>query len=98
MASCVTATIKTPGYFLRRCVLSITIISLQVLMKDLRQTLNAQKNLLKGSSDVVSMFVIVHGLVLCNAPISNTEVTAKVPEFDALLFGKSEIFQDYSPQ
>ena len=34
----------------------------------------------------------------CNASIPNTEFTSKVPEFDTLLFEKSENFQDHSPQ
>ena len=34
----------------------------------------------------------------CNTPILNTEVTSKVSEFSALLFEKSENFQDHSLQ
>ena len=34
----------------------------------------------------------------CNAPIPNTEDNVKVPEVDALLPGKTENFQDRSPQ
>ncbi|XXG56376.1 hypothetical protein AAC387_Pa03g3798 [Persea americana] len=38
------------------------------------------------------------GYFFFNAPIPNTEVTAKVFEFDALFFRKFENFQDHSPQ
>ena len=34
----------------------------------------------------------------CNAPIPNTEDNAKVTEVGVLLSGKSENFQDRSPQ
>ena len=38
------------------------------------------------------------GSINCNTPILNTEVTAKLPEFGALLPENSENFQNHSPQ
>ena len=56
--------------------------------------LNQHFNLSKDAEPCDSSY----GLKPCNALIPNTEDNAKVPEVGALLPGKTENFQDRSPQ